>query len=437
MAYLFHRPDLQVKWNKFMSISSSVPFALIGAGGIGAVHLSTLRRLHSEGKVQFIAVADPFIAGSPVRRELEALGIRWYSDYCEMLKREKDLKAVTISTPISLHFSMVRECLERDLFILLEKPPVPLIQQLDQLIELDTHNRVAVGFQMIYAPALKRMKQSIAAGDIGEIEEIRIAAAWPRTDSYYNRARWAGQLMLDGEPVFDGPATNGLAHLIHNAMYLAAQQGERFAEPHEIQGMLYRARQIAGYDVASFRGLFASGTTFTASLTHAVKELEPFKIEVRGTEGWVRISDDGRAFETPTVKERFETGSTLVDLSAELYAQFLNAIHGQKNPLLTRLKDARGYVLATNGAWLSSGGIHDIDSHWKRSYSNNGDPGVEVIGLVEQIEDAFAAGQLLSEQNIPWAYPSRWVSTHNLRNIQFPETTPIGLPAEHVSQCAQ
>ena len=171
---------------------------------------------------------------------------------------------------------------------ILEKPPVPLIQQLDALIEADTNNRVAVGFQMIASESVQRAKQLIVEGKLGDIQDIRAAACWSRTDSYYNRASWSGKMTLRSEPVFDGPATNALAHLIHNIMFLASPQRDGFDEPIEVQGELYRARPtIQSYDTACLRGRFESGTVFVAAFTHATEQQFPFVLEVHGSK------DDG------------------------------------------------------------------------------------------------------------------------------------------------
>jgi len=408
---------------RFMS-TEPISFGLIGAGGIGRAHIAALHALHSAGGVRFTAVADPFFTDAAARQELEALGVRWYGDYKEMLRQEKGLEAVTIATPIPLHFSMASACIEHGLFVLLEKPPAPLIGQLDKLIGLDREVRVAINFQNVHLPALQRIRRSIVDGKLGKLTEIRIVAGWPRGDSYYARAKWAGRLTLDGEPVFDGPATNALAHQIHNAMYLAALAepgGGPFAEPIEIQGELYRARRIESYDVASLRGWFGSGVTFTATLAHAVRENLPFKVEARGTAGWARLSGDGRVFESSIPEEKIEPETPFPDLVLEVYKQFLDSIRGGQTALLTRLRDARGYVLATNGMWLSSGGIHDIDSQWLRPHQTDGGAVIEVLGLSDRLNEGFAAGKLLSELDTPWARSTQPVSASNLGNISFAE----------------
>ena len=201
-------------------MTKPVRYALIGATGIGAYHLAAIREMEKAGLVRLAAVADPAVANRPeLKAEFTSAGTTAYLDYREMLRQEPALDVVVISTPIPFHLEMALACLERDVFIYLEKPPVPLIQQLNTLIESDKRQRIGVGFQMINARWVQEIKRAILEGKMGKVQEIRIAACWPRLDSYYGRNAAAGRMSLRGEPVFDGPATNALAHLIHNAMF--------------------------------------------------------------------------------------------------------------------------------------------------------------------------------------------------------------------------
>src|ERR1043166_8948604 len=123
-------------------------WGLIGVGGMGDAHLRTLQSLEAEGAVRLVCVADPFADRLvETKTALDRKGVRWYADYREMLEGEAKLDVVSICTPIPLHHRMTKAAITRGLFVYLEKPPVPLIQQLDELVALDERHRVAVGFQ--------------------------------------------------------------------------------------------------------------------------------------------------------------------------------------------------------------------------------------------------------------------------------------------------
>ena len=384
-------------------MATKTSFGLIGVGGFGAHHLASIRRLEEEGRVHLIAVCDPAIHKIPeVEAELKAHGVRIYQDYQEMLTRETKLEAVSIAAPSPFHDRMVRACLSRGVFVYLEKPPIPLLSQLDALIAADTQQKVAVGFQWIESNWSQRIKGWILEGKLGEILEIRTAACWPRSDSYYQRASWVGRMTLDdGEPVFDGPATNAFSHLIHNIMFFAASGSEKFAEPLEVQAELYRARPVECYDTVCMRGIFASGTRFFAALTHATEKPLPFQMEVIGSMGWARVSEDGQLMESHLGS--FPNQEEFGDQIFRSFKSFLHYVRGETSRPSTLLRDSRGYSLATNAALLSSGGIHPIDDAWIRRTGENGEVIYSVEGLQEIIADSLHNPLLFSERALPWA----------------------------------
>jgi len=389
---------------------NSIPkIGLIGVGGYGERHLEAIRNLEQTREVQLIAVADPNISQNKECASLLKSKVRIYENYHEMLLNEPTLDAVSLVTPIPCHFKMVKTCLERDLFVYLEKPPVPSLCQLEKLIAADTNLKVAVGFQLIESDWSRQLKRWISGGELGEIAEIRAAACWPRPDSYYQRSKWAGRMSIDGEPVFDGPATNALSHLIHNIMFLAATGSEEFEQPIEVQGELYRARPIESYDVACLRGRFSSGIRFFAALTHATEKPLPFQMEIIGSKGWARVSGDGQLVESNlgTVHCTDEIADTML----RSYRHFIGYLKGERKRPSTLLRDTRGYSLATNAMLQSSGGIHKIDETWIR---RTADGIYSVQGLHENIADSLRNPLLFSERCLPWAVKTPMVLTAEL-----------------------
>ena len=376
-----------------------IKFGLIGVGGIGAYHRAAIEKLERRGVARLVAVADPTVDRlSKEKEELDGRGVNWHLDYRDMLR--EDLDAVAIATPIPFHFEMALACIKRGVLVNLEKPPVPFLSQLDTLIAADAGNRVYVGFQMIGSRCIQTLKLLIAEGRLGELLEIRTGACWPRLDHYYNRASWAGRMTLKGLPVFDGPATNGLAHLIHNIMFLGAEGLHSYAMPAEVRGELYRARPIESYDTACLNGRFASGVRFSVAVTHASRESLPFQIEVRGTGGWARISNDGATLETScgVACNHQETTQQLINT---FYANLTDKAEGPANFLTPSLSDTRGYVASTNAMFRSAGGIRDIES--AETYGTGDNQGYHVPGLMAAIEESLASGKLFSEQGLSWA----------------------------------
>ena len=384
-------------------MNNPVRFGLIGAGGIGAYHRAAIELRETAGRAALAAVADPWAERlTEQKAKLEARGVRWYLDYRDLLRREEELDAAVIATPIPFHFDMAMACIQRGIPIHLEKPPVPLMKQFNTLIAADPRQTVSVGFQMIGSRCTQMLKEMITDGKLGEVREIRAAGCWPRLDNYYSRASWAGRMELDGAAVFDGPATNAFAHLVHNIMFFAGAGRDEFAVPAEVQGELYRARPIESYDTACMRGKFASGAVFSLAVTHAMEETLPFKMEVRGTAGWARLTEDGAKLES-SAGDSCECPQGTQELLDINYANFLNVLEARGGQYSTRLADARGYVSATNAMLTSSGGIHDIPAASFRQYVHDCFSGYDVQDLGKAIEETFATGRLFHEQDLPWA----------------------------------
>jgi len=336
-----------------------ISYALIGAGGFGRAHLDTLTSLEQAGDVRLSAVCDPGIhCDAEVKAGLEEREVRLYEDYAEMLAKEGDLEAVSISAPIPFHFCMAEECLEKGLFIYLEKPPVPLLEQWKTLTEADVSDRIAVGFQLIEYDWSQRLKQSLIEGRFGELREIRGTACWPRGDAYYQRARWAGRLFLGDEPVFDGPATNALAHLIHQINYLAADQADSFAVPATVEAALFRAQPIESYDTAYIRGSYPGSVRFRIAVSHSCRVELPWEIHVIGTKAWAKVTQSGEVVESTPGLLGLGEGQEYPFERA--YRTFLSYVRGEAPRTSTLLRDTLGYLGTTNGMLASSQGIHAV-----------------------------------------------------------------------------
>jgi predicted dehydrogenase len=390
---------------------------LVGAGGYAVRHREALEILQAEGRVLLVAAADPgFAASHELAAPFTERGVHCYLSDEAMIAEEGGLDAVIIATPIPLHFAMVKRGLARGLKILLEKPPVPLLSQLDALLALPGSDGVAVGFQHICSPPVRRMQELIESGALGALREIRAGACWPRLDDYYLRARWAGRLLLDGEPVWDGPATNALAHVIHNAMFFAAAPGERFSVPASVRGEFHHARPIEASDTVALRARFAGGPVFTAAFTHATKESLPFRIRVLGTAGSAEILDDGKSLAVNGEPVSCETAELPI---ITLQRDFLDFCTGCIPRPATSLADTRGFLTLTNGALEAAGAIRTIPAPFAARHEARGLTGYEVSGIADLVVRTLDDGELFSEAGAPWAASSAETGVASLRGLDL------------------
>jgi predicted dehydrogenase len=101
--------------------------AVVGVGYLGRFHAQKYAALPGS---RLVAVAD---ARADVRDKVAAeVGCRAVADYREVLG---EVDAVSIATPTPLHFPIAKECLERGVHVLVEKPVTETPEQARALIE--------------------------------------------------------------------------------------------------------------------------------------------------------------------------------------------------------------------------------------------------------------------------------------------------------------
>lgn len=396
--------------------SSPIRTALVGVGGYGASHLKRLESPNYADICQLVALADPCFGQKDNHQNSR---YRTYSSLSALLENEKSIDAVIISTPIPLHEEMAKACIQKGLHVLLEKPPIPLIQQLHGLISMPGHEKVSVAFQTIVSEPIQVIKRWIMEGRLGRLTKISIMACAPRDDTYYQRASWAGKLFLGDKPSLDGPATNALSHSIHNMMYLAGDQPETFALPQTIQGELYRVRPgLESYDTICFKGELESGAHFHAAMTHASNKSVPTTLQIDGEKGWVKLSQNGNKLESSWGHVQIFQPQEEHCYQA-VYQNLVKLVKGECRKPISSLDDTRGYLLTTNGALLSSGKIHTVDTGLVNRFEQAGKAGYEVAGMDSLIQESSEKMALFSEMNMPWSGKGSEIAVRDIRSIDL------------------
>jgi predicted dehydrogenase len=111
--------------------------AVIGAGQITEGHLMAMNELQE--RLKPVAIAD--IRIDRAEQLSETYGMIAYSDYREMLMREKP-DIVVITLPHHLHKEAATCCAQAGCHILLEKPMALNAMQCDDIIDAVRHNNV-------------------------------------------------------------------------------------------------------------------------------------------------------------------------------------------------------------------------------------------------------------------------------------------------------
>ncbi len=92
----------------------------------------------------------------------------------ENLLNDTTLDAIVVATPLKHHFAMAKSSLLAGKHTFVEKPLASSVEQCEELVTLARKQRLIlmVGHTFLYSPAVRKMKEIIENGDIGDIRYI-------------------------------------------------------------------------------------------------------------------------------------------------------------------------------------------------------------------------------------------------------------------------
>src|SRR5215472_1331845 len=92
----------------------------------------------------------------------------------EDLLKDSRLDAIVIATPVRFHYSMAKAALSVGKHVFIEKPMARTEAEAAELVSLAQRQGLVlmVGHTFLFSPAVRRMKEIISAGDIGEVQYI-------------------------------------------------------------------------------------------------------------------------------------------------------------------------------------------------------------------------------------------------------------------------
>ena len=88
--------------------------------------------------------------------------------------QDSQIDAVVIATPVRFHFEMAKQCLEAGKHAFIEKPMARSSQECRDLIQLAEQQNLTlmVGHTFIYSTPVRKIKEIIDAGELGQIQNI-------------------------------------------------------------------------------------------------------------------------------------------------------------------------------------------------------------------------------------------------------------------------
>jgi len=183
-----------------------IRIALIGPGKIAHLHAKEL--VKSE-KAEFVAVCGR----TPSKTEAFAAqyGIRPYDDLEEMIRQAK-VEALMVCTPHPNHRDPVVKAATLGVHCLIEKPMAISLHDCDDMLKAARQNKVTLGVisqRRFYEP-VRRMKEAIDQGKIGQPVLGHVIMLGWRDEAYYRSDPWRGKWKTEGGGVLVNQAPHQL-----------------------------------------------------------------------------------------------------------------------------------------------------------------------------------------------------------------------------------
>jgi len=87
---------------------------------------------------------------------------------------DEEVDAVVVATPVGMHYEMAKVSMQAGKHTLIEKPMTTTTAKCKELINIAESNNLIlmVGHTFIYSPPVRKIKQIVCAGDLGELQYI-------------------------------------------------------------------------------------------------------------------------------------------------------------------------------------------------------------------------------------------------------------------------
>ncbi len=175
----------------------------IGIVGLGNQGSSYLFNIFEQGKIEngeVVAVCDNNPAKlENIKNKTKTKDLKYFENYIEMLDSGL-CDVVMVETPHYLHTEIAKECLDRDINVIIDKPAGVYAKQVIELNEYAKNKKAkfTVMFNQRTNCLYRKMKEIVSEGGIGDLQRVTwIITDWYRTQAYYDtgswRATWNGE----------------------------------------------------------------------------------------------------------------------------------------------------------------------------------------------------------------------------------------------------
>ena len=195
-------------------------YALIGCGRISPNHIAAAKA----NKLEFTGICDidtEMLQDKVSKFDLK--GDRQYTDYHEMLKKEKP-ELVAIATESGKHAAIALDCIEAGCNVIIEKPIALSLEDADAIIRAAKEKKVKVcaSHQNRFNKSVQKIREAMENGRFGRMFYGTAHIRWCRNENYYTQAKWRGTWEQDGGALMN--------QCIHNIDLLRWMMGDEVEE---------------------------------------------------------------------------------------------------------------------------------------------------------------------------------------------------------------
>ncbi len=274
--------------------AKTLKVGMIGAGGIGRVHMETFAK--TEG-AEIVAVTD--VNREAAEKAAKEYGIARVHDSAEKLIEDPDLDAVIIGVPNKWHAPLAVKALQANKHVLLEKPMAIDLNDAKKIRDaaLKSDRVLMISHQMRWEGPAMAVKEKVEQGELGNIYHAK--TGWFRRKGIPGWGSWFTQKQMSG----GGPLIDIGVHMLDLALYLMGNP-----KPVSVTGSTYaefgpKKRGIGNWGTPNWDGVFdvediasafikmEDGSSLTLDVSWAVHmdtDSMPF-IHLMGSEGGASI----------------------------------------------------------------------------------------------------------------------------------------------------
>lgn len=196
-------------------MAKTFKIGFIGTGGISHAHAKGYKKVDG---VEIVAGCD--IKQDALDRFSDAWGkdIRQYKDYREMLRKEKDIDAISVCTPNGVHMAPTIAALQAGKHVIVEKPMAMNTKEAKAMHEASkkAKRHLTIGFQWRFDHRSRMIRKQIESGEFGKILYVRVQAL--RRRGIPNWGVFGQKKLQGGGPMIDiGVHCTEMAHYMMGA----------------------------------------------------------------------------------------------------------------------------------------------------------------------------------------------------------------------------